>query len=142
MLCRKCNNREIELKKHGLCKPCYQSERRQHIKEHGSFGGSIIRDMPVNKREIEFLISRSDSHLIYDPARFNLGDTSYSPDFYDVEKNIFIEVAGSRQAYSKNKHKYKIMAEKFPLIKLEVRLPDGRLLSDVEHGKKWSHQKT
>jgi len=41
--------------------------------------------------------------------------------FYDGERNIFIEVSGSRQAYHANKDKYRLFRELFPLISLEIR---------------------
>lgn len=52
----------------------------------------------------------------------------YSPDFYDGNRNVFIEVIGSRQAYDQNKEKYDLMKKIFPKIKFEIRTPDGALL--------------
>ena len=70
------------------------------------------------------------------PAIFNLGDgLKYSPDFYDGERNVFIEMAGTRQAYHFNKEKYELMAKKFPFIKLEIRTSDGMELEKNINGR-------
>ena len=111
---------------------CYRAERKK-------VGGFINPDTynyckpsdiaHNNKRELEFVKNYfKHSNWIYHPASFNLCGESYSPDFYDGERNMFIEVAGTRQAYSSNKHKYKLMSEIFPKIKFEVRKTDGKIL--------------
>ena len=56
----------------------------------------------------------------------------YSPDFYDGEMNVFIEVVGTRQAYSENKDKYNLLRKYYPKINFEIRLSDGSLLDETK----------
>lgn len=50
---------------------------------------------------------------------FNNGER-YTPDFFCIEDNEYIEVAGTRQAYHANKHKYALMKKEYPLIKFSI----------------------
>ncbi|MFW5908029.1 MAG: hypothetical protein ACOCR8_00185 [Desulfosalsimonas sp.] len=85
-------------------------------------------------KEINFIRNYFEhNNWVYEPARFNLGDRSYVPDFYDCERGVFIEVVGSRQAYEQAKEKYSLFVAMFPLIKLELRFTDGSLLKKDEN---------
>ncbi|MCJ7482641.1 MAG: hypothetical protein MUO31_06720 [Thermodesulfovibrionales bacterium] len=79
--------------------------------------------------EIEFIRSYfTHSNWIYHPANFKVNGSKYMPDFYDGERNVFIEVAGTRQAYYNNRAKYITFAATFPKLQFEIRYPDGVLL--------------
>ena len=55
----------------------------------------------------------------------------YSPDFYDCERGVFIEVAGSRQRYHQAKDKYDSFQKYFPSINFEIRKIDGTILDET-----------
>lgn len=62
------------------------------------------------------------------PVTINLGGYTYRPDFYDEERDVYIEVIGTRQAYHQNKAKYfkakEILGDKF-----EIRSVDGDMVT-------------
>ena len=89
-------------------------------------------------REVEFIKNFfSHSDWIHQPAQFRFDGTSYQPDFYDGYRNVFIEVAGTRQAYQQGKEKYDKFRKHYPKIKFEIRLPDGSLLNEESRNKGW-----
>lgn len=119
------------------CKPCY-SERTSKNRRSKAFE-SIDKvwdcDRTVvkiqHRAEIIFIQKFFDhKNWTYQPAIFNLGNAKYTPDFYDAERNIFIEVVGTRQAYHFNKEKYKQFVLKFPALKFEIRTPNGEFYKD------------
>lgn len=82
----------------------------------------------VPKHESERRFARlffNHSDWIYEPWKFNLYSTTYTPDFLDLRRNVYIEVVGSRQAYYQNKTKYSLFREIFPHLCLEIRSSDG-----------------
>ena len=125
-LCVACGERPVEVKKCQLCRKCYY---RQYNREPRRSG--IMRSEGKHGREIEFIKNYfKENTYVYSPCMFNLGaGTRYTPDFYDKARNVFIEVVGTRQAYSQNKDKYKLFAEFFPQLKLELRHPDGTIFN-------------
>jgi len=68
---------------------------------------------------------------------FRFNGLKYSPDFYDGEKNVFIEVAGSRQAYHANKDKYELFRKHFSKLTPELTKSDGGLLDEKGFQKEW-----
>lgn len=88
------------------------------------------RKLRIN-REVEFVKNffKHDDWM-HHPAIFRIEDSNYEPDFYDNKRDVFIEVAGTRQAYHNNKHKYESFRRIFPNIKLEIRHVDGSLLNE------------
>jgi len=124
MKCIRCNEREIFVKKRALCQRCYMREY---------YSGKMKLDAYAigNGAEMEFIKNYFDhNNWIYEPASFRLESSTYTPDFYDAERNVFIEVSGTLSAYRNNEHKYQEMEERFPKIKLEVRAPDGKLINE------------
>lgn len=104
----------------GLCKSHYQKQYIQNNKE------KIDEKKMKHQNEITFI--RNFFHhdnWLYESVIFRLNREKYTPDFYDGERNVFIEVAGTRQAYHSNKEKYKLLIKIFPKIKFEIRKPDG-----------------
>ena len=67
---------------------------------------------------------------------FRLSNCKYDPDFYDGERNVFIEVAGTGQAYYANLKKYLEFVKIFPKINFEVRKPTGELI-DITQKVSW-----
>lgn len=114
------------------CKPCY-SERTSKKRQSKAFenidkvwDSHITRAKVQHRCEIDFIQNFFDhKNWTHQPAIFNLGNTKYTPDFYDAERNIFIEVVGTRQAYHSNKEKYEQFVLKFPALKFEIRTPNG-----------------
>jgi len=77
----------------------------------------------MTKREEHFcsVFFGENKNWFFHPKTFVLNDIRYTPDFYDVNRNTYIEVVGSRQAYHQNKAKYELMLILFPDVVLEIR---------------------
>ena len=127
-LCIKCNKKPIAIKKSKLCKSCYQKEYREN---QGGIKGEYSGIVRIHAGEMDFIKNYfTHNNWIYEPVIFRLNEEKYTPDFYDAEENIFIEVAGTRQAYHKNKEKYKLLKKLYPKIKFEIRTADSNLLDE------------
>jgi len=134
MGCSICDNPIIYAKKIMLCQYCYNKERRKSINS----GKHLVKEHPIYGRELTFLKNFFDhKNWIHHPATFHLDDSDYSPDFYDGERNTFIEVSGTRQAFSANLDKYKEFKRNFPSINFEVRKIDGTLISELDDIVNW-----
>lgn len=84
--------------------------------------------MHMNKREKSFADSFFGGKgwkFQFQPRTFVLNGIKYTPDFYDVERDVYIEVVGSRQAYHQNKAKYELMKIFHPEVSLELRHHTG-----------------
>jgi len=82
--------------------------------------------------EIVFIKNFFDhKNWISQPAVFRMDNIKYIPDFYDGNRNVFIEVAGTRQAYHYNKAKYALFRKTYPLISFEIRFPSGEILDET-----------
>ena len=128
--CKECKENTVAVVKYGLCMKCYAKARR-----YGRLPGAVITDCKTTQiksghdREIQFIKNFFvHPNWIHHPGLFRTGMFSYSPDFYDGERNVFIEVAGTRQAYHANKDKIRQIQNLFPLIKFEVRQVSGTLI--------------
>ena len=126
-LCINCRKNPIYIQKRGLCQGCsskYYTERYRQKKDRK------IKSEVRHGAEVEFIKNFfvSGKNWIYLPAKFKLNGTTYEPDFYDGERNVFIEVSGTRQAFHYNKHKYRQFAKTYPLIAFEVRQASGDLI--------------
>lgn len=116
-LCIQCNEKPVVIQKRGLCTQCY-GKVYYHSKK--------TKIKPIWEirygAEVEFVKNFfTHKNWIYHPAFFRLGKCSYEPDFYDGERNVFIEVVGTRQAFHSNFDKYKLFIKTFPQIKFEIR---------------------
>lgn len=133
-LCSECREEPIINKKRQLGSRCYQRLRATYgyqLKggEHRQPVSAITLVKYRNQREMKFIKNYfKHNNWQYEPATFRLNGEKYNPDFYDGERNVFIEVVGSRQAYDQNKAKYALMKKLFPKIEFEIRTPDGALL--------------
>ena len=139
--CIECKEREIVIKKRSLCISCYQRLRKAGVAEKGFGPTSLITIKKIKQvGEINFIKNFfTNDGWVYEPCMFYLNGTRYTPDFYDKERNVFIEVSATRQAYHQNKEKYDRLAKLFPKITFEVRTPDGVLLGEGDSGK-WDCQ--
>lgn len=135
--CIECHKRPIINKKRQLCSTCYQRLR----KENGPFLkpqlNSAIKAGPTvlayeNEGEIQFVKNFfQHSNWKHHPVTFRLqhngNNIRYSPDFYDGNRNVFIEVLRTRQRYHQAKEKYDLFRETFPMLNFEIRHPSGKI---------------
>jgi hypothetical protein len=131
--CISCKEKIIAYKKVGLCMSCYQKEYRKKYAASPNKVGFSETSLKKYKdsREIEFIKNYfTHPNWVHHPGMFRLTGYSYQPDFYDGERNCFIEVAGSRQAYHANKEKYATFRSIFPKILLEIRTQDGVIIDE------------
>ena len=142
MKCIQCNVLAVAIKKRGLCLRCYQRQVRNEKK--ASVGLSDVSASESIKKhenaaELEFVKNFfNHKNWFFEPTLFRFSGGHYTPDFYDAERNVFIEVAGTRQAYHANKEKYALFRKTFPLIKFEIRQSDGSLLDETEGRLQWT----
>lgn len=142
--CVSCKKRPVDIKKRQLCITCYQRDKhlaafRGVEAEIGKIRCNTTVVRHENDSKILFIKNYfSHKNLIFHPATFHMGDEKYQPDFYDGERNCFIEVAGTRQAYHLNKEKYVLFRKTYPQINFEIRTSDGRLLDESEGRLQWS----
>jgi hypothetical protein len=145
MLCKTCKENQVVIKKWGLCKKCYQ---RAYLKGELGFRRHNKLDMTEEKvkpekpvgtagigrysnHELDFIRNYfNHSDWLYESVIFRFSNFTYTPDFLDCHRNVFIEVVGSRQALHQNKHKHEAMRQVFYTIPFEVRLPNGELLDE------------
>ena len=140
-MCIHCKKEKpIYCKKRGLCRQCYGQIR----KKQGSFINPKTHDYKAGlkeyeiTREVEFIKNFFEhNNWLHQPAVFRFNGEKYSPDFYDIDRNVFIEVSGSRQAYHQAKEKYASFREHFPQINFEIRKSDGSLLNEETRDKSW-----
>jgi hypothetical protein len=132
VMCIQCG--EAEVVKRGLCNPCYGRVYRQ-------------AGAPSRYSEIEFVKNYfTHTNWLAQPARFRLSPLgvklkTYTPDFYDGETGVFIEVSSNRDAYFLQKASYDAFRGLYPTLKLEVRsvtgeLCEGEFLDDPESQEK------
>ena len=128
--CINCNIKPIYIKKRKLCKKCYGGFYRHTIKGAGfKWKKKTYSEKIFYSSEIEFSKNFFDhKNWIYHPVMFRLNGTTYQPDFYDGERNVFIEVVGSRSAFQNNKHKYIDFMKIFPKINFEIMLVSGEII--------------
>lgn len=133
MHCRICHKGKVTNKKHELCSKCYQKFYRRsngHLTSADSVTSPQAIKKHENEGEIEFIRNFFDhTEWIYEPASFKINGCKYTPDFYDIRRGVFIEVAATRQAFSFNKDKYELFRKTYSHIAFEVRKPSGELIS-------------
>lgn len=131
-LCIECKERPVHIKKRGLCGVCYQRLRKSgQIEAKFRYTDNNSTVKIKHNAEIEFCRTFFDhKKWHYEPTLFRLKTELYTPDFYDAERNVFIEVVGTRQAYYQNRSKYENFREQFPKINLEIRTANGDLLDE------------
>jgi hypothetical protein len=125
--CIECKKNPIYIKSRGLCKKCSQRYYRAS-KGFPTFSG--YRENKIqNKAEVEFIKNFfNHKNWIFHPGCFRINGELYSPDFYDGDRNVFIEVSGTHQAFYSNRDKYQRFIKEFPKIKFEIRTEIGTLI--------------
>ena len=75
-----------------------------------------------NERERHFASVYFDhDNWTSQPKFFRLSNgTRYTPDFYDKEKDEYIEVVGTRSAYYQGRAKYALFQETYPELTLKI----------------------
>jgi len=132
--CIECQKNPIYIIKYSLCRLCYHKKYKMGTLDRKD--GDLSR--PTEKKvqqsaELNFVKNYfAHNNWIYHPTTFRLNGTTYQPDFYDPESNVFIEVVGTRQAYHANKNKYHQMKKLFPLINFIICKEDGSVLTEDE----------
>lgn len=127
--CKTCKVKQVKIAKWGLCSNCYQSFNRER-----KFTSS-------SHRELDFVkVFFNHENWQHHPCIFRLEGCNYEPDFYDGERNVFIEVVGSKQALQQNKAKYYLFRRMYPKIAFEVRYSNGDLL-DLDDKKLFHKEK-
>lgn len=129
-LCIKCNKEPILVKSRKLCSGCAQRFYQRRFKQKNpSISGSRYDHKVRFNNEVDFIRNFfKHSNWTYQPATFRFNGEIYQPDFYDSERNMFIEVAGTRQAFHDNISKYRKFIKAYPKIGFEIRYTSGQLL--------------
>ena len=144
MKCIQCHEKEIVIIKRKLCLYCSQKYYRQHrltLNQQKTEVGHTTLVKYEMFHEVNFIKNFfTHNNWIHHPSTFHLNGTNYSPDFYDAERNTFIEVIGTRQAFHANKEKYTFMGIIFPKINFEVRDSFGNLIP-LEGKQEWKTEK-
>ena len=138
-LCIFCNERPVHIKKWGMCNICYNRNYRlgQFKKTHENTLHQR-NNLSEKNREIIFIQNFfQHTNWKHHPAIFYLREGRYTPDFYDRERNVFIEVSGTKQAYHNNKNKYAEFRELYPKLNFEIRKPSGEILNESSRKKDW-----
>lgn len=79
---------------------------------------------PSEEQFAEYL-DKQGKAWAYEPIRFDLGDTTYTPDFYCPDDNTFYEVIGTPCAFYLNRNKYKRLQDEYSDIKFKIVKPNG-----------------
>lgn len=139
--CAFCQTEPITLVAIDLCNRCYrESLRNNSDHNHPQAPKPEIKSAATvtkheNAGEVSFVKNFfKHTKWSHHPATFKTTEGKYTPDFYDGERDVFIEVSATQQAFNKNKHKYAAFADAFPAINFEVRTPTGALLEFSEKG--------
>lgn len=74
------------------------------------------------------------------PKPIDLGEYTYRPDFYDEERDMYIEVVGTKQAFYQNKFKYLKTIKIIGSEKFEIRDIAGRIINISETHKHYEHK--
>ena len=141
-VCNRCKQKKVHVKKWGLCISCYNYMNKKGLLKPES---AVFDDAPIRTECKEFIFVRNyfdHKNWTHQPATFHMNGEKYSPDFYDAERNAFIEVSGSRQAYHDNKEKYALFRKTFPKINFEVRKHDGTILDESNDRLDWQTSNT
>ncbi len=129
--CVECHKENIVIKKWKLCQKCYA--RLRYTKRIPIGSNENTPEGIRFRSEIDFAKNFfTHKQWVYQPATFRLNNSKYTPDFYDGERGVFIEVIGTQQAYSGNKDKYNELRKIFSLVLFEIRNADGSLAFSTE----------
>jgi len=126
--CLCCQKSVSKIKARGLCASCYTNERYKGNLENYPLAKNCYR----SKNEAVFINNffGKNNKWLFEPASFIINNSErYVPDFYDIGRNVWIEVCASRTRLLFARRKYKLFLELYPNLKFEVRDPDGNLIN-------------
>ncbi|MDE2102760.1 MAG: hypothetical protein KGL39_36280 [Patescibacteria group bacterium] len=94
-----------------------------------SYGGVLMR----SSYEVRFaqLLDRSCVRWEYEPQRFDLGNTTYAPDFYLPEHGLYCEVKGWLTVESDQK--MQLFRERYPSLRL-ILIPKMFFTAKLDRG--------
>ena len=92
----------------------------------------------MNVREAQFADFLTSQNLAwaFEPIRFKVGKSTYLPDFYCPDNDIFYEVVGTNSTYHQNKEKVKRFIRIYPHINFKYVHPDGSLFVPAKPSRK------
>ena len=79
-----------------------------------------------SEKKFAELLTKQKREWVYPAKRFNLGKTTYRPDFFLPNEKLYIEVIGTRQAYHTNKDKIDKFKKLYPYIKFIIVDSNGK----------------
>ena len=88
-----------------------------------------------SEKKFADLLTKQKKDWQYHPARFNLGYSHYTPDFYLPKEKLYIEVVGTRQAFHSNKSKILLFKKLYPHIKFIIVDYNYKPISTIEEFK-------
>jgi len=68
----------------------------------------------------------------YEPRKFNLSFSSYTPDFYCVDNDTYYEVANGKSTLIKKEAKMNLFEKEYPDLKLKVVTPKGKEIPKID----------
>jgi len=118
--CHRCQQDKISIKKRNLCGKCNVLALNK---------GEL--SPPVIKAEYDFAENYcgSDS-LLHHNATFKFNGLRYTPDFYDVDRDVFIEVVASFVEYKSIKLRTSMFKKYYPNLGFEIRYPNGEVVPE------------
>lgn len=83
--------------------------------------------MHDSEKQFAHYLKSQGKTWLYEPRRFKLKATTYKPDFYCPENDIYYEVVGTRQAIWRAKNKIIEFKKSYPNIKFKIVKPNGEM---------------
>jgi len=125
--CKSCSNR-INMTGRHLSEETKQKIGRKHFGKKCHFFGKLIKPhwMKYNgtmfRSSWEVIYAKEldvqEIKWLYESKTFDLGDTTYTPDFYLPEKDTYIEVKGYKSDVFLNK--FSLFKQLYPEIKIKI----------------------
>lgn len=87
----------------------------------------VLQDESMNANERMFYnrMTKQGHTLVFTPRRFDLGVTTYTPDFYCPQLDTWFEVVASHRAYQLNRKKYLVFRRRHPHLRFKLVCVDG-----------------
>ena len=89
------------------------------------------------EKQFADLLDKQKKEWQYPTKRFDLGNTTYRPDFYLPNENLYIEVIGTRQAYHANKNKIFKFRKLYPFVKFIIVDFTNQIYPNIKYPYKW-----
>lgn len=134
--CRECFNHAHSKEMFGVGNPMYGKKRPQHSKRMLGRNNPIFKSVYIGYTrgkgsyykgtwmrstwEIAYAkhLDKNNIRWLYEPTTFDLGTTTYTPDFYLLAKKLYVEIKGwwDKQA----KEKFKLFRQAYPNVDIIV----------------------